>query len=246
MLKIPDGLEAIYIKELRSYFRSHTAFAYIMLFLMTAALLTFQVGNFLNRNVADLKPLFNFFPFIFLFFIPALGGGLWAEEKKAGTIEILSTLPLTVTEATLGKFLAAWTFSLAALAGTFPLWVTVSILGSPDHGMILSGYLGAVLLSGVFLAVSAFISALTDNRVIAFLISSALCFIFLVIGLPIVTDFLTVFLSPLALEIIGQFSALSHFENFVNGVVAFKSVLFFTLSAAFWLFLTIFTLWRER
>jgi ABC-2 type transport system permease protein len=187
---VSEGFKAVYVKELRSYFRSHTAFAYIMLFLMTSALLTFQLGDFLNRNVADLKPMFQFFPFIFLFFIPALAGGLWAEEKKSGTIEILSTLPLTVTEAVTGKYFAALSFTLTALAGTFPLWITASVLGDPDHGVIISGYLGAIALSAMFLAVSAFVSGLTDNRVIAFLISAAVCFVFLTIGLPIVTDFL--------------------------------------------------------
>ena len=113
---------------------------------------------------------------------------LWAEERKSGSIELLMTQPVTLLEAVLGKFLAAWIFTALALALTFPLWITVNYLGSPDNGAILAAYLGSLLLAGGFLAIGSCMSALTRNQVVAFILGVVACFVFLLAGFPLVLD----------------------------------------------------------
>ena len=126
-------------RELSGYFATPVAYVFIVIFLVLAGALTFTLGNFFGRGQADLIPFFSFIPWLFLFLVPALTMRLWAEERRLGTIELLLTLPLPQWQAVLGKFLAAWAFCGIALALTFPLWITVNVLGSPDNGVILSG-----------------------------------------------------------------------------------------------------------
>ena len=138
-------------RELRSYFATPLAYVFILIFLVLANSFTFYLGGFFERGQADLAPFFNFHPWLYLFLIPALAMRLWAEERKTGSIELLLTQPVTLWEAVLGKFFAAWIFAALALALTFPIWLTVNYLGSPDNGAILAGYVGSLLLAGGFL-----------------------------------------------------------------------------------------------
>src|SRR5437879_3440645 len=119
-------------RELASYFATPLAYVFILIFLMLANAFTFYLGGFYERGQADLAPFFNFHPWLYLFLIPAISMKLWAEERKSGSIELLLTQPVTLWEAVLGKFFAAWLFTALALALTFPLWITVNYLGSPD------------------------------------------------------------------------------------------------------------------
>src|SRR5665213_1985788 len=140
-------------RELGSYFATPLAYVFILIFLVLANSFTFYLGGCFVRGQADLAPFFNFHPWLYLFLIPALAMRLWAEERKSGSIELLLTQPVTLWEAVLGKFLAAWIFAALALALTFPLWITVNYLGRPDNGTILAAYLGSLLLAGGFLAI---------------------------------------------------------------------------------------------
>src|SRR5579863_2344555 len=176
----------IFRRELKSYFATPLAYVFIVIFLVMAGILTFFLGNFFERGQADLQPFFAFHPWLYLVLIPALSMRLWAEERKSGTIELFLTLPISVGEAVLGKFLAAWAFSGIALALTFPFWITVNVLGSPDNGVILASYLGSFLMAGAFLAIGAAISAACKNQVIAFVLSGTLCFVFIAAGSSIV------------------------------------------------------------
>ena len=153
-------------RELRSYFATPLAYVFILIFLVLANSFTFYLGGFFERGQADLAPFFNFHPWLYLFLIPALAMRLWAEERKTGSIELLLTQPVTLWEAVLGKYFAAWIFAALALALTFPIWLTVNYLGSPDNGAILAGYVGSLLLAGGFLAIGSCMSALTRNQVI--------------------------------------------------------------------------------
>ena len=155
---------AVARRELTGYFATPVAYVFIVIFLVLSGTLTFTLGGFFDRGVADLSPFFQFVPWLFLFLVPALTMRLWAEERRLGTIELLLTLPIAQWQAVLGKFLAAWVFCAIALALTFPLVVTVNILGSPDNGVIATGYLGCLLVAGAYLAVGAAVSALTKCR----------------------------------------------------------------------------------
>src|ERR1700716_4618932 len=115
----------IFRRELRGYFATPLAYIFIVIFLVLAGTLAFFVGNFFERGQADLQAFFTFHPWLYLVLIPALSMRLWAEERKSGTIELFLTLPISMSEAVLGKFLAAWCFAGIALVLTFPFWITV-------------------------------------------------------------------------------------------------------------------------
>ncbi len=222
-------------RELSGYFATPVATVFIVIFLVLAGALTFTLGNFFDRGQADLIPFFSFVPWLFLFLVPALTMRLWAEERRLGTIELLLTLPLPQWAAVLGKFLAAWAFCGIALALTFPLVITVNILGSPDNGVILSGYVGCLLVAGAYLALGAAISALTRNQVIAFVLAVALCFLFAAAGSPVVTEFLNTRMPVLA-EIARGLSVADRFGGFTRGVIAARDIIYFASFIGFFLF----------
>lgn len=222
-------------RELAGYFATPVAYVFIVIFLVLAGALTFTLGNFFGRGQADLQPFFSFVPWLFLFLVPALTMRLWAEERRLGTIELLLTLPLPQWQAVVGKFLAAWAFCGIALALTFPLWLTVNLLGDPDNGVILAGYVGCLLVAGAYLALGAAVSALTKNQVVAFVLAVALCFVFAAAGSPVVTEFLTQRLPVLA-EVARALSIADRFTGFTRGVVAARDIVFFASFIGFFLF----------
>jgi ABC-2 type transport system permease protein len=161
---------------------------------------------------------------------------LWAEERKTGTVELLMTLPVSLAQVVLGKFLAAWCFTAIALLLTFPIWITVNYLGDPDNTVILAGYIGSLLMAGAFLAIGACISALTKNQVIAFVISVVICFGFILSGFPLVLDFFQGWAPQAIVEVISSFSFLTHFYSIRKGVIDLRDVIYFTTLIAFWLY----------
>jgi ABC-2 type transport system permease protein len=223
-------------RELQGYFATPLAYVFIVIFLALAGSLAFFVGNFFERGQADLQPFFNFHPWLYLVLIPALAMRLWAEERKGGTIELLLTLPISMTEAVVGKFLASWIFAGIALALTFPFWLTVRYLGNPDDGVILASYIGSFLMAGAFLAVGACLSALTKNQVIAFVVTAAVCFLFTVSGSQIVLGVLRGWAPPALLDTVGSLSFLTHFNAIVRGVIDLRDGVFFLSTIAFFLY----------
>ena len=205
---------------------------------MLSGAFTFYLGNFFARGQADLIPFFDFHPWLYLVLIPALAMRLWAEERKGGTIELLLTLPLTMWEAVVGKFLAAWCFTGIALALTFPMWITVNVLGQPDNGVIVASYFGSLLMAGGFLAIGSCMSALTKNQVIAFIISVVVCLGFVLSGFPLVLEFFSAWSPQIILNAISSFSFLTHFQSISKGVLDLRDIFFFLSLIAFWLFAT--------
>ncbi|HYZ33374.1 MAG TPA: ABC transporter permease subunit [Crenalkalicoccus sp.] len=223
-------------RELGSYFATPVATVFIDIFLVLSGVLTFSLGNFFARGQADLIPFFSLLPWLLLFLVPALSMRLWAEERRSGTIEMLLTLPITPWQAVLGKFLAAWAVCAIALALTFPLWITVNILGSPDNGVILAGYAGGLAVAGAYLTIGAAVSAMTRNQVIAFVLAIAVCFLFAVSGSGIVATFLSDRLPALA-ETARALSVSARFDGLMRGVLGLGDVVFFVSFIAFFLFL---------
>ena len=158
-------------REFSSFFATPVAYVFIAIFLMLSGVFTFFIGNLYERGQADLIPFFNFHPWLYLFLVPAMAMRSWAEERKSGSIELLMTLPVSIGEAVLGKFLAAWFILALSLILTFPLWLSVNYLGQPDNGIILAAYIGSWLMSGAFLAISTCMSAFTRNQVVAFILA---------------------------------------------------------------------------
>ena len=232
----PQHLWILLRRELQSYFSTPIAYVFIVIFLLLSGVFTFYLGNFFSRGQADLIPFFTFHPWLYLFLIPALAMRLWAEERKTGSIELLLTLPVSVTEAVLGKFLAAWAFTGIALVLTFPIWITVNYLGDPDNSVIFAGYLGSMLMAGGFLAIGACISALTKNQVIAFVVTVVVCLAFILSGYPLVLDFFRGWTPQVILELISSFSFLTHFNAITKGVIDVRDLVYFISLMAFWLF----------
>ncbi|MCW5573028.1 MAG: ABC transporter permease subunit [Steroidobacteraceae bacterium] len=225
-------------RELAGYFATPVAYVFILIFLVLAAAFTFYLGGFYERGQADLAPFFNFHPWLYLFLIPAISMRLWAEERRSGTIELLLTQPVTLWQAVLGKFLAAWAFTAVALALTFPIWITVNYLGSPDNGVILAAYLGSLLMAGAFLAVGSCMSALTRNQVIAFILAAVVCFALLLAGFPLVLDAFRAWAPQALVDAVASLSFLTHFEAIARGVLDLRDLLYFGLTMAFFLIAT--------
>ena len=222
-------------RELAAYFATPVATVFIVIFLALQGTLTFNLGNFFERDQADLNPFFTFIPWVFLLLIPAITMRLWAEERRLGTIELLLTLPITQWQAVLGKFVAAWLFCGIALALTFPFVLTVNYLGNPDNGVIASGYLGSMLIAGAFLSVGSAMSAATRNQVIAFVLAVAICFIFTVASYSLVTDFLSKN-TPVLAEVARRIAVLERYQAFTRGVVSARDLIYFATFIGFWLF----------
>jgi ABC-2 type transport system permease protein len=222
-------------RELASYFATPIAYVVLVIFLLCMNFFAFAFGRLYERGQADLQPFFTFVPWLFLFLIPAISMRLWAEERRSGSIELLLTQPVTLWQAVLGKFLAAWIFVAIALALTFPIWITVNYLGNPDNGTILAAYLGSLVMAAGFLAVGSFTSSLTRNQLIAFLLAALLCFVLLLAGYPAVTEWLVSWAPQWLVNAVASLSLLTHFENITKGVLDLRDVLFFALFTCFFL-----------
>lgn len=232
----------IFKREFQGYFSTPIAYVFMGVFVALAGVFSMYIGGFFIRAQADLTVFFGFHPWLYLFLIPALAMRLWAEERRAGTIELLLTLPVTMTQAVLGKFLAAWLFTAVALALTFPIWITVNYLGDPDNGVIFAGYLGSLLMAGAYLAIGSCISALTRNQVIAFVVSAAVCLLFVLSGYPLVLDVFSAWAPRFLVETVSSFSFLGHFEDIVKGVIDLRDFVYFASLIALWLFVNVLAL----
>jgi len=230
------GWRAIFKREFSSYFATPVALVFTVVFLVLSGAFTFYLGDFFARDQADLQSFFMFHPWLFLFLIPALSMRLWAEDRRSGTFELLLTLPVSPFALVLGKFLAAWAFAALALALTFPIWVTVNYLGSPDNGVIVGGYFASLLMAGSYLSIGAAFSALTRNQIIAFVGTALVCFLFMASGLPLVQNLFLGWAPEAVVTLIASFSFLGHFNGMLKGLIGGGDLLFFVSLIAFWLF----------
>ena len=208
-----NHIRSIFRRELGSYFATPLAYVFVLIFLVAASAMAFQLGRLFERGQADLQPFFTFHPWLYLLLVPAVAMRLWAEERRSGTIELLLTQPITLWQAVMGKFLAAWAFMGIALALTFPIWITINYLGDPDNGAIAAAYFGSLLMAGGFLAVGSCMSALTRNQVVAFVLAVAVCFVLLLIGYPAVLDAVSGWAPSLLIDTLASLSFYTHFES---------------------------------
>jgi len=214
-------------RELMSYFYSPVAYVFIIIFLLSTVGSTFFLGNFFNSNQSSLEIFFLFHPWLYLFLIPAIGMGLWAEERNAGTIELLFTLPITMMQAVISKFLAGWLFIGIALLLTLPICFTVNYLGEPDNGVIFTSYLGSFLMAGSYLAITCVTSSLTRNQVISFILSVIICFILVLLGWGIFTTAMNNLLPAWISDIVSSFSFSTHFNSISRGIIDSRDLVFF-------------------
>lgn len=232
------NITAIAKRELVSYFSSPVAYVFLVIFLLMNGFFTFMAGGFFERGDASLIAFFIWHPWLYLFLVPAAGMRLWSEERRLGTMELLLTMPIAPWQAIVGKFLASWLFLGLALLLTFPVWITVNYLGSPDNGVILCGYFGSFLMAGAYLAITCMTSAMTRNQVIAFIVSVVICLFLILSGWPPVTQLLESLDMPAIRDLAASFSVMTHFDGFQKGVVAVRSLVYFGSVIGFCLFTT--------
>ena len=232
------NIRAIAKRELSAYFTSPVAYVFLVIFLLIAGFFTFMIGSFFERGEASLASFFAWHPWIYLFLVPAIGMRVWSEERRSGTMELLLTMPINAWEAIVAKFLASWVFLAIALVLTFPIVITVNLLGDPDNGTIVAGYIGSLFLAGAFLAITCMTSALTRNQVVAFILSVVLCLFLILAGFSPVTDLMTRWANPAIVEIVASFSVITHFDGFQKGVIDTRDLFFFLSVIGFALFAT--------
>jgi len=225
-------------RELVGYFTSPVAYVFLVIFLLLAGFFTFTAGNFFERGEASLAAFFGWHPWLYLVLVPAVGMRLWAEERRSGTLELLLTMPITPWQAIIAKFLASWIFLGVALALTFPTVITVNVLGDPDNGMIVAGYVGSLLLAGTYLAIACMTSAMTRNQVVAFILAVVVCLFLVIAGFNPVTDLLVRWASPAFVDTVAAFSVITHFDGFQRGVIDLRDLAFFLSVIGFALFAT--------
>jgi ABC-2 type transport system permease protein len=229
-------------KELAAFFGSPVAYLFIGAFL-AANLFTFFWGEtFFARNIADLRPLFDWMPVLLGFLVAALTMRLWSEERRAGTLETLLTVPVSPLTLVFGKFLAALALVAVALALTLPLPVTVSLLGPLDWGPVLGAYLATLLLAASYVAIGLFVSGRTDNPIVALIGTALLCGVFYLIGSPVVSGLF----GNRGGELLQLLGSGARFESIARGVIDLRDLYFYVSVTGVFLALNIYSLERLR
>lgn len=209
----------IYRREIRSYFNSPVAYVVIVVFLAIVG--WYFSNNLFLMNTASMRIVFELVPLVFLFFVPAVTMRLLAEEKKSGTLELLTTKPVRDVEIVLGKFLAAWTLLAATLAPTLVYLVTLMLLGTPDLGPVVTGYLGLMLTGGVYIAIGIFASSLTENQIVAFLIGMVIILAFFL------ADKVLLYMPGAIAPAVEYLGIDYHFSNIARGVIDSRDIIYF-------------------
>ncbi len=230
-----NNVRTIAAREFQSYFSSTIAYIFMVVFLVLTSLLFFELQKFFVIGQATLRDFFGLVPIVFLFFVPAISMRMWAEERKLGTLEILMTLPVKDWEVVIGKFVAAFLFLTITIAFTLPLPIMVSWLGNPDTGAIVGGYLGLILLGATYLAIGLWISSLTENQIVAFILAAVVCLFLFIIGVDI-------FLTALPKWIVPFFKGIalgSRFNSIERGVIDVRDLVYYLSMIGFFLFLNV-------
>jgi ABC-2 type transport system permease protein len=225
---------AVFKREFKAYFTTPIAYVFLVIFLFIAGYWPFH-NKFYELRQADLRLFFNIMPLLLGAMASCVAMRLWAEEKKSGSIELLFSLPVTVPQAVLGKFFAAWMFLLIALLLTITMPLTAIYLGSPDIGVILTGYLGTFLMAGVYLAVGCFFSALTKNQIISAILTFVAILLLYYLSMPSTLNYFSNFLPRGMLPVIESMSLLEHSESIQKGLLRLSDLLYFALLILGWI-----------
>ncbi len=238
------GARTAFRREFAAYFATPVAYVFLAVFLLALGLFTWEASKFFESGAADLAPFFVWHPWLYMIFMPALAMRLWADERGAGTDELLLSLPVSIPGLVIGKLFAAWAVAGVALLLTLPMWLTVNFLGQPDNTAILLTYGMSFLMALAYLSIGAAASAFAGNQVTAFILSVVAAFVFTAAGWPIVLSGVQSLFGFPAAEVVSRFSFLTHFESAERGVLDIKSVLFFLSVTTLFAFLN--GLWASR
>jgi len=230
------NIQSIIRRELGGYFGSPVAYVFIFIFLVLCGFFTFYISNLYETGQAELRAFFQWHPWIYLFLVPAVGMRLWSDERRTRTIELILTLPVTLFQIILGKFIAAWIFIGIALVLTFPLVLTLIYLGDPDLGAIFSTYFGSFLLAGSYLSVGSMTSAMTKNQVISFILSVMVCLFLVLAGWSPILQILSGWAPVWLINVVSGFSVMPHFASMERGVLDLRDIFYFLSIIFFMLF----------
>ena len=231
-----DMVRRIAGKELAHFFSSPIAYLFLAAYLAVTLFVFFWAEAFFARNVADVRPMFEWLPVLLIFLAAALTMRMWSDERRTGTLELVVTVPATSTEFVVGKFLACWGLLAVALALTLPLPVTVALLGTLDWGPVLAGYLAALLLGGAYLSIGLYVSAKTENQIVALIVAAFACGAFYLVGAPMITE---LFGSAIS-DMLRSVGAGSRFESITRGVLDLRDLYFYASVLAVFLALNVY------
>lgn len=233
-------------REINAYLRTPLALVYGVVFLVLSNAFVFYLGDVFEIGQASMQPYFRLLPWVFLLLVPALSMRSWAEEFRSGTIELLDSLPIPAWQMVLAKFTGLWCVGAGALMLSFPLWLTLAWLGQPDHGGIVLGYAGSLLLLAAMLTIGLCLSALSENQLVVYMFTTLVILLYLLAGYPLALNPLRDIFPQTIVDLIASFSFLDHQQAIMRGVLELRDILFFTLTATFWLSLNVLVLRAKK
>lgn len=234
-----SAFRAVLRRELDAHLRTPQALVYVIVFLVLSNVFVFYLGDLFEIGQASMQPYFRLLPWVFLLLVPALSMRAWAEEFRSGSIELLDSLPVPDWQAVLAKFTGLWCIGAVALALSFPLWLTLSWLGQPDHGSIVLGYAGSLLLLAAMLSVGLCLSAASENQLVVYLLTSLVILLYLLAGYPLALNPLRDIFPQALVDLVASLSFLGHQQAIMRGVLELRDILFFLVTCAFWLALNV-------
>lgn len=239
-------IKIVYKREINSYFDSAIAYIFAIAFLITTCGL--YMNDFFLRGLVEMDTYFIPLPYLMIFFLPALSMRLWAEERRDNTYEFLMTIPVKPWDLVMGKFLASLAFFSITLAGSLIIVIMLIIFGSPEYGKIFGSYLGVLFLGSFYLALGEFLSAITKDQIVAYLITIMCTFIFYFSGNEFAVSIIDGLWPGLKLGsfIRENFSALPHYEAFLRGIIDLKDILYFSFLSGFFLWVNQYTIKKIR
>lgn len=210
-------------KEISTFFSSPVAFIFFGVFLAVTLFTFFWVETFFARNIADVRPLFEWMPVLMIFLVAALTMKMWSEERRMGTLEFLLTQPVSPIHLVIGKFLACMTLVSIALALTTPIPITVSLLGNVDWGPILGAYIAALFLAAAYVAIGLTVSSKSENQIVSLIVTVLICTIFFILG----SDVITSLFGNKAGEFLNSLGTGSRFSSITRGVIDFRDLYYY-------------------
>lgn len=236
------ALWPLFQRECLAYYQTPLALVYTAVFLVLSNSFVFYLGDLYETGQASMQAYFRLLPWVCLLLLPALSMRAWAEEFRSGTFELIETMPVPYWQWIAAKYLALWAVACSALALSFPLWITLSWLGQPDHGVILFSYIGAALMIGAMLAIGLCVSAFSENQLVVYIISALLVLLYLLAGYPLALNPVRELFSQSLVDLISSMSLLSHLQAITRGVLELRDILYFLITILFWLLLNLFAL----
>jgi ABC-2 type transport system permease protein len=228
-----QNIMSIFKREFKAFFLSPIAYIFITVYLIATAFLFFQ--GFFIMDQADMRGYFGILPWVFLFFVPAITMRSWAEEKKMKTLELLLTWPVKDFEVVVGKFLASFSLLVIVLLLSLTIPISIAIIGHPDAGQIIGQYIGSMLMGAAYVAIGLWVSSLTENQIVAFILGVVLTFVLFIIGHP----FMTMVLPSAVVPLFTYIGLNSHFESIGRGVIDSRDIIYYLSVIGFFLFLNV-------